>query len=138
MLPIRIPALVFASSFALLAACRDMPRESPTPAPAPVVSSLRASPSGLTRVTAASLVCMVNARFMGSEQIPVTVDDKTYFGCCAACKQKLQSSVAARTALDPVTRRPVDKATAVIGKTETGEVFYFESEDSFSRYAARN
>ncbi|WP_146646480.1 TRASH domain-containing protein [Labilithrix luteola] len=71
---------------------------------------------------------------MGSDQIPVSVDGKTYYGCCSSCKDKLMNNAAARTALDPVTQRPVDKATAVIGKTSSGKVVYFESDDTFARY----
>jgi YHS domain-containing protein len=81
---------------------------------------------------------MVNDRFIGSEQIPVSVDGKTYYGCCAACKDKLQNNAAVRTALDPITQRPVDKATAVIGKTDSGKVLYFESEDTFARYGEQD
>lgn len=81
---------------------------------------------------------MVNDRFMGSEQIPVSVGGKTYYGCCASCKDKLQNNAEARTALDPVTQRPVDKATAVIGKSTNGKVVYFENEDTFGRYVARH
>ncbi len=79
---------------------------------------------------------MVNDRYMGSDQIPVTVEGKTYYGCCAGCKDKLQNNAAARTALDPVSRQLVDKATAVIGRTPNGKVLYFQSEDTFSRYRA--
>lgn len=111
----------------LLAACRD----APTP---PTATSTVAASSSITRVTASGLVCMVNDRFMGSEQIPVSVDGKTYYGCCAACKDKLQNNAAVRTAVDPVTQRPVDKAVAVIGKTDSGKVLYFESADTFARY----
>ena len=139
MLPTRILALVHAS-LVLLTACQDAPPPPPTPTAAPVTASSTISQgsSAITRVTASSLVCMVNDRFMGSEQIPVSVDGKTYYGCCAACKDKLQNNPAARTALDPLTQRPVDKATAVVGKTASGKVVYFESEDTFARYAARD
>lgn len=77
---------------------------------------------------------MVNDRYMGSDQIPVSVDGKTYYGCCAGCKDKLQNQAAARTALDPVTRKPVDKASAVIARTKTGKVMYFESLETLSRF----
>lgn len=131
MLPTRITASVFCSVL-LLAACREAP--TPPPAPAPPATSPTTTASALTRVTASSLVCMVNDRYMGSDQIPVTVEGKTYYGCCAGCKDKLQNNAAARTALDPVSRQPVDKATALIGRTSSGKVLYFESEQTFARY----
>jgi YHS domain-containing protein len=94
-----------------------------------------ASTSHLTRITDPSLVCMVNNRFMADRQIPVPVDGKTYYGCCAGCKAKLATDPSARTAVDPVTQEPVDKALAVLGKTSTGTVLYFENEHNFVTYA---
>lgn len=93
--------------------------------------------SGLTLVADTSQVCMVNNQFMGRAQIPVQVDGKTYYGCCAMCKGRLQSDEAARTAIDPVTNAEVDKASAVIGKTTTGSVLYFASREHFETYARR-
>jgi YHS domain-containing protein len=77
---------------------------------------------------------MVNDRHMGSEQIRVAVGDRTYYGCCAGCKEKLEKNKTARTGVDPVTSTPVDKATAVIARNSEGRVFYFESEETLARY----
>lgn len=77
---------------------------------------------------------MVNDQYMGREQIPVSVGEKTYYGCCAGCKDKLQNNVSARTAADPVTGKAVDKASAVIARNDDGKVFYFESEETLGRY----
>ncbi len=93
-----------------------------------------ALPAGMTRVTDASQVCMVNNQFMGKPQIPVAVEGRTYYGCCAMCKDKLEKDPAARTAQDPVTGEQVDKTTAVIIKDATGKVLYFASEDTLRRY----
>lgn len=123
---------VIALSVFLLAGCREEP-ESSSSSPAASSGSPRVQRT-LTRVDAASQVCMVNDRFMGSDQIPVTVAGKTYYGCCAGCKNKLQNQASARTAVDPVTRRTVDKASAVIARTETGQVMYFESLESLARF----
>ncbi len=124
-----------------LVACREPPPPPPTPTEPPPAASVAPAakapaPAVLTRVSAASLVCMVNDRFMGSEQIPVTVGDRTYYGCCASCKAKLENDASARTGIDPVTRKSVDKAKAVIGKTDSGKVLYFESDETFARYTA--
>jgi len=102
------------------------------------VSRPAAATSSLTRVSDPSLVCMINNRFMGSAQIPVPVAGKTYYGCCAGCKAKLESDPGARTALDPVTQKAVDKAQAVLGQTNTGEVLYFENDQTFASYAQRS
>ena len=38
-------------------------------------------PSGIER----SQVCFINDRYMGKPQIPVSVEGKTYYGCCQGC-----------------------------------------------------
>ena len=73
-------------------------------------------------------VCMVNERYMADDQIPVNVGGKTYYGCCAMCETALEQDASKRTAIDPVSKRPVDKAGAVIGADEKGRVYYFENE----------
>lgn len=77
---------------------------------------------------------MVNDQFMGVPQIPVAVDGRTYFGCCAMCERRLRDDTTSRNATDPVTGREVDKASAVIGRASDGRVHYFESEDSLRRF----
>lgn len=109
-----------------------------------VNASADSGPSGATVTTASQRmltrvesrnVCMVNDQDMGKPQIPVSLDGKTYFGCCAMCKEKLEKNPAVRTAPDPVTGKLVDKAQAVIARNDEGRVFYFESEDSLLRFA---
>jgi YHS domain-containing protein len=117
----------------LLVACNS--QSSPTTTTADPRADTRAS--SLTRVANPSEVCMVNDQFMGREQIPVAVDGKTYYGCCAMCKARLERDASIRAATDPVTGRTVDKARAVIGKTESGSVLYFETAETFARYASR-
>jgi YHS domain-containing protein len=79
-------------------------------------------------------VCMVNNQVFDKDQIPVTVDGKTYYGCCEMCKERLTKDAAMRSAVDPVSGKPVDKATAVIGALPDGKVLYFESETTFGQY----
>lgn len=96
------------------------------------------APAGtLEQVADRSQVCMVNDHFMGARQIPVLVDGRTYYGCCPMCKARLEQEPATRTAVDPVSRSIVDKATAVIGKTRSGATFYFESEQNLAAYSGR-
>lgn len=90
----------------------------------------------LTRVEA-KRVCMVNDTVFPKDQIAVEVEGKTYFGCCEMCKGRLVADASARQAVDPVSGKTVDKATAVIGTTPDGRVFYFESEKTFDEYAKR-
>ena len=120
-----------------LAACRResttgssaTPSSSPTAASAPIVL-----PAGMTRVADPTQVCMVNDQFMGKPQIPIEVAGRTYYGCCAMCKDRLGNDPGVRTALDPVTGQSVDKASAVIIQDATGKVMYFASEDTLRRY----
>ena len=88
----------------------------------------------MTRVADVSQVCMVNDQFMGKPQIPIAVEGRTYYGCCAMCKDRLGNDPKARTARDPVTGEQVDKATAVIVQDRAGKVMYFASEDTLNRY----
>ena len=79
-------------------------------------------------------VCMVNEMAMGKEQIPVEVEGKTYYGCCDMCKKALAADATKRVAVDPVSGKQVDKATAVIAAQEDGRVFYFESEATLAKH----
>jgi YHS domain-containing protein len=95
---------------------------------------VRAEP--LRRVEA-KRVCMVNNTAFDKDQIPVDVGGKTYFGCCEMCKGRLAQDASIRQAVDPVSGKTVDKATAIIGATPEGKVYYFESEKTFAEYGKR-
>lgn len=82
-------------------------------------------------------VCMVNEQDMKKDQIPVVVDGKTYYGCCEMCKKALAENAEKRAAMDPVTGKKVDKATAVIAAQEDGRVFYFESDETLAKHNAQ-
>ncbi len=94
--------------------------------------------AALTRVSDPSAVCMVNDQYMGNPQIPVLVGDKTYFGCCKMCEAKLKNNPEVRSAVDPTSQQPVDKATAVIARDASGKVFYFESEQTLAKYETKS
>jgi YHS domain-containing protein len=79
-------------------------------------------------------VCMINDQSFNKEQIPVEIDGKTYYGCCRMCEAKLKSDPSSRMAVDPVSINEVDKATAVIGATPGGTVFYFESAENLKAF----
>ena len=126
----------------VLSACQasgDAPA-APAKAASPTASTSvpsEANSSALTLVADASQVCMVNNQYMGRPQIPVQVDGKTYYGCCSMCKARLQSDASTRTAIDPVTNAPVDKGSAVIGRTPTGAALYFANLEHFQTYSRR-
>ncbi len=77
---------------------------------------------------------MVNNQYMGKPQIPVAVEGRTYYGCCAMCKDRLNNDPSSRTAQDPVSGELVDKSKAVIVQDSSGKVLYFSSEDTLSRF----
>ena len=113
------------------------PKAPPAP-PAKSADAADGAPAdGVTRVAETDKVCMMNDRYMGTAQIPVDVDGKRYYGCCAMCKERLAKDRRARVALDPVSGKEVDKATALIAKRADGSVLYFENEASLKKYEAR-
>lgn len=79
-------------------------------------------------------VCMVTNMLFPKKQIPVTHDGKTYYGCCENCKETLATDAKARTAVDPVSGKSVDKARAVIAARDDHSVVYFESKKNFEAY----
>lgn len=79
-------------------------------------------------------VCMVTNMVFPKDQIPVVHSGKTYYGCCENCKQTLAQDASARTAQDPISKKTVDKASAVIGAREDGSVVYFESQATFKKF----
>ena len=50
------------------------------------------------------------------------------------CKERLAKDPASRSAVDPVTGKSVDKATAIIAAQPDGKVLYFESEKTLTQY----
>ncbi|MCH8068060.1 MAG: hypothetical protein IID16_02130 [Candidatus Marinimicrobia bacterium] len=89
----------------------------------------------LKRVEAKN-VCMGmgNNKLFEKELIPVVVDGKTYYGCCDGCVNKLSKDEGSRQAVDPVSGKIVDKATAVLGARPDGIVLYFENEENMGEY----
>ena len=96
-----------------------------------------AETSWLKPVTA-EYVCMVTDKKFPMSQIPVPIGEKTYYGCCAGCKAALENNEEVRTGIDPVSGNPVDKATAVIGFDPDKSVYYFENEENFQTFAAKD
>lgn len=82
-------------------------------------------------------VCMVTNMVPGDRPMfPVEVDGKTYYGCCPMCVRRLKDEKAIRKAVDPVTKREVDKATAFITAGPDRKAVYFESEATAKKYQA--
>lgn len=86
-----------------------------------------------TRVPA-ERVCMVQDRVLPTAQIPIDLQGRTYYGCCAMCEGQLRRDASLRHAKDPISGSTVDKASAVIAQTPDGSVLYFESEETFRQF----
>ncbi len=85
-----------------------------------------------------SNVCMMNDQYMGSDQIPVLVEGKTYYGCCKGCAANLERNVALRSAQDPYSGEQVNKVDAfiVLQPGSTKNVLYFKSEKNYKNWLA--
>ncbi|MFY9826767.1 MAG: TRASH domain-containing protein [Thermoanaerobaculia bacterium] len=92
------------------------------------------APAPALKKVEAKKVCMVNNQLFEKDLIPVQVGDKTYYGCCEMCKERLAKDASTRSAVDPMTGKPVDKAVAVIAAQPDGTVLYFESDQTFAEY----
>jgi hypothetical protein len=84
-----------------------------------------------------SKICMVDDIYQGDyPTLPVRLSKSTYYGCDAKAIHELSTKEDIRFAIDPHTKRKVDKASAVIGldPKRDGKVLYFESTETFNRH----
>ncbi len=124
--------ILSAAGFVLILAATGVP----IPAYASGELQPASAPAGSQLKT--SQVCMMNNKYFGTEQIPVPVSGKTYYGCCAGCAASLQANTNnIRYARDPFSGEEVDKAEAFIAlkSPATKEVLYFKSEENYKRYS---
>jgi len=106
-------------------------------APSDPHGQAHATASALTRINASGGICMLSNRYLGERaDVPIDVAGKTYHGCCANCAARLATNEEARTAIDPVSGKPIDKATAVLARDASNRVHYFESEWTLAQYSA--
>jgi len=79
---------------------------------------------------------MVRNHFMGRPQLAIEAEGSTYYGCCAGCANRLLQDARARTAIDPISHKPVDKGLAVLARNSRGSVLYFENESNLAMFRA--
>jgi YHS domain-containing protein len=95
-------------------------------------------PAGkLTKVDDRKHVCMVTNRAFQKDQVPVEVSGKIYYGCCEMCKDRLANDAKLRAAVDPYSRKEVNKADAVLAQDSNGSVFYFENDTNLDAFNAK-
>lgn len=78
-------------------------------------------------------VCMATDAFMhGEVQTVVPGLNESYYACSQHCISQLQSNLAERYAVDPVSKKQISKATAYISlhPDKSGKVCYFESKEN--------
>ena len=77
---------------------------------------------------------MLSNRYLGERpHVPVEVDGKTYYGCCANCAARLAQQAEAREARDAWTGHTIDKGSAIRARDTQNRVLYFENEQSFAQ-----
>lgn len=82
-------------------------------------------------------VCMVDDVYQGDfKTLPIALVDKTYYGCSAKATKDLAKDEKLRIAEDPINKRKVDKAIAIIAihPDKDGKVIYFESKETRNKY----
>ena len=82
----------------------------------------------------AKYVCMITKKHFQTEQMQVNVEGRTYYACCDMCKTQLLEDPSARTDVDPVSGNKIDKATAVVGIDQAGNVYFFETLHNLERF----
>ncbi len=97
-------------------------------------TSVILAPAAAVTPAESNRVCMINNRSMAMDQIPVEIEGKTYYGCCPMCKDRLAKDESSRWAVDPISGKKVDKASAVIGALPGAAVLDFESAANLEKY----
>lgn len=99
------------------------------------IAAVEYSPPRTGNVDRKEFVCMMQDMVMLRKGVPLTSDGKKYWGCCEMCKVKIEAEPERYTkAIDPVSGKQVDKATAHIYALE-GLVYYFESKGTRATFA---
>lgn len=82
------------------------------------------------------VVCMASNVYMGSEQLEVIINGKTYYSCSQRCTNLLQSGDHVRLATDPFSKKTLDKANAFISMSSdsVGTILYFELDKNLKQY----
>src|SRR5690606_21232758 len=94
--------------------------EAPEPAATPTTTAQAPAATVALQRVPATHVCMMNNRYMGGAQMAVQVEGKTYYACCDMCVKRLNADPGIRSAVDPVTKKRIDKSEAVVGKLPSG------------------
>ena len=84
-----------------------------------------------------SKICMVDNIYQGDyPSIPISINNRTYYGCSQKANRDLTSIDSLRVAIDPISKAEVDKAKAIIAihPNKDGKVMYFGSKETYDQY----
>ena len=74
--------------------------------------------------------------FAKTAQKEINLDGSKYFASGTGHEANLARNASARFAVDPLTNKKVNKASAATYADASGRVFYFESDESFNGFIA--
>ncbi len=131
--------IVSLSIILLLSACGQTEKDNTEHSGQHLQNPSTANISQKSGIVPSDEVCMVNDAFMGKKQLEVKFDGKTYYGCCEMCQERIPKDASVRVAIDPYSKKQIDKSTAIIAVTgDNGEVSYFENKSNYSLYSKQN
>lgn len=84
-----------------------------------------------------SKVCMVDDFYQGDfPTVAVSLNNTIYYGCSRKAARDLTTIDSLRFAVDPVTKKKVDKGAAIIAihPDRDGKVVYFGSQETYNKY----
>ena len=84
-----------------------------------------------------SKVCMVDDFYQGDfPTVAVSLNNTLYYGCSRKAARDLAAIDSLRIAVDPVTKKKVDKGVAIIAihPDRNGKVVYFGSQETYNEY----
>lgn len=84
-----------------------------------------------------SKVCMVDDFYQGDfPTVAVSINKTMYYGCSRKAARDLTTIDSLRFAVDPVTKKKVDKGAAIIAihPGRDGKVVYFGSQETYNKY----
>ncbi|GIX41484.1 MAG: hypothetical protein KatS3mg129_1217 [Leptospiraceae bacterium] len=86
------------------------------------------------QIVEAKYVCMTQDKVFDKELLPVSINGKTYYGCCGGCVLAMKENPSKYIyAIDPITKERINKADSII-LNANGYAIYFKNKDSLNKY----
>ncbi len=78
--------------------------------------------------------CMSGDAYTPSKLLSVNIEGNTYYYCNEESSSRFTEDASVRYSIDPISKKQVNKATAIIGRTRRGKLYYFESEEHLAEF----